>query len=294
MTGGTSFLGAHIVKQLSADGHELTLLARQPDSSPWLKELPQAKVIQGDLLDLSSWKHLLQGHDALIHNGLIWDEDPTELEMADVRASALLFEAAAKDGIDQIIYTSSAAVHRPWKSVMSEKVLLQPETTYGATKAATEAFLSALSHQLVFRFTIVRPGAVVGGPAYPGASFKCDARLSAMARQAKSSEPIALQPRDARQFVGASDLARVYKAVLDKGCSNQTFITVDLRHTLWLEIAEQLVKLTGSRSLINCEGPDAFAWRLDVSLLETELGITLDSRGDMAQALAHLAQASHS
>lgn len=290
VTGGTSFLGAHIVKRLLSSGMSLTLLVRTPESHPWLYETPCLKIVQGSLTDVEAWADCLQGHDRLIHNALLWDDEPTELQMQDVRASALLFEGAGRAGIKQVIYTSSAAVHRPWSESMSEEDRLQPETTYGATKAANEAFLSALGHQHGFKWTILRPGAVVGAPAFSTASFRIDARIKAMSELAVQGKEIRIQQKDARQFVGAANLAQVYEAALAQGSGNQTYVTVDPDMTQWEGIARRLVSLCQSNSRVILEGPPALTRRFDVTKLRNDLGMTLDSRNEMEHALAWLAQ----
>lgn len=290
MTGGTSFLGAHIVKRLANEGNDLTLLVRAPGEHPWLNGLAGIETCHGSLLQIEDWNDALKGQDCLIHNALLWDEEPTELQMQDVRASALLFEAAAKTGIEQIIYTSSAAVHRPWTSLMSEEDRLQPETTYGATKAANEAFLSALSHQHGFRYTILRPGAIVGAPAFPGSAFRIDSKIKEMAKLAASHQPIRIQQGDARQFVGAADLADVYSALVRHGCRNQTYVTVDQGMTQWEGIARRLAALLGSESEVILDSPPVSERRFNVSRLKSELGFSLDSRVELDLALQFLAQ----
>lgn len=293
MTGGTSFLGAHIVKRLLSSGMNLTLLVRDPGSHPWLSELPSLKIVQGSLTDIEGWADRLEGHDCLIHNALLWDDEPTELQMGDVRASALLFEAAGRAGTKQVVYTSSAAVHRPWTALMTEGDSLQPETTYGATKTANEAFLSALGHQHGFKWTVLRPGAIVGAPAFPSASFWIDARIRAMSELATCGKEIKIQQDDARQFVGAANLARVYEAVLSQGSRNRIYVTVDSAMTQWEGIARRLVSLLRSESQIILEDPPAPTRRFDMTRLRDELEVTLDSSSEMEQALAWLTQ-SHS
>ncbi len=290
VTGGTSFLGAHVVKRLKGPDYDLTLLVKDPKAHSWLADLPSIQVCQGSLYNIEAWKESLKGHDCVIHNALLWDNEPTELEMQDVRASALLFEAAGKAGIGQIIYTSSAAVHRPWSSLMSEEDRIQPETTYGATKAANEAFLSALSHQHGFHYTILRPGAIVGGPAFPGASFRIDRRIREMAEMAAVGQEIRIQQGDARQFVGAADLAGVYRSLLQQGSSNRVYVTVAPFMTQWEVIARRLVALLRSKSEVILDDPPADERRFDVSRLKSDLGISLDARHELDQALVWLAQ----
>ena len=51
VTGGTGFLGRHLVQTLCRAGYTLRILTRTPDRHPWLRDLPRVEVIAGDLRD---------------------------------------------------------------------------------------------------------------------------------------------------------------------------------------------------------------------------------------------------
>ena len=111
-----------------------------------------------------------------------------------------------------------------------------------------------------------------------------------MSELAVQGKEIRIQQKGARQFVGAANLAQVYEAVLAQGSGNQTYVTVDPDMTQWEGIARRLVSLCQSNSRVILEGPPALTRRFDVTKLRNDLGMTLDSRNEMEQALAWLAQ----
>ena len=66
LTGGTGFLGRHVIREFANQGWNVRILAR---SQPELPELADVgiELTLGDLSDLSALKALSKGADALIH-----------------------------------------------------------------------------------------------------------------------------------------------------------------------------------------------------------------------------------
>jgi AraC-like DNA-binding protein len=177
LTGGTGFFGLHLLRALSAAGHAVTALAREASRVP---RLPGVTALVGDLCAPQAWRAHLGGHQACVHNGLVWGAPEDDLELYDVRASAQLFAAAADAGVARAIYTSSTAVHRPWSGTMSASDAPRGVDLYGAAKLSGEAHLWAACAGSTMRGTVVRPGPIVDAPATPGAALKLDRRIRAL------------------------------------------------------------------------------------------------------------------
>ncbi len=290
VTGGMGFVGSHIVLELLARGDQLTILARAPEKIPAFREMPDVTIVQGGMEDAETLCAALPGHQACIHNALIWDEEPTELQLKDVRASANLFKTAAEAGIEHLIYTSSTAVHRPFQPVMSEESRIAPNNYYGATKAATESFLSAFSHQTNMRCNIIRPGPAVGKPAVQGAPFKGDRRFTEVVRAALKGEDIHVVKNEARQFIGVADLARLYTAVLHSDANRQTYLGVAQNSVTWEQIAAQTIELAraSSRVILDDRGHNEIPFRFDVGKIEQDFGLAFDCEPAIRDHLEHL------
>lgn len=252
ITGGSGYLGAHLVQRLAEEGHALSVLTR---SEARARELaPYARVHLGALQDVDAIEGWLRGHDALIHNAIVWDDAPEgarpELELEDTRLAIKLFEAAAKAGIPRVLMTSSVAVHRPFARAMDESSALHPVDTYGAIKASNELFLSALAAMHGMTHHIVRVAPVIGPPAYEGAAFKCDPRFVGFFERAARGEDIVVQRDDGRQFIGARDVARTYAALLHTEHARGTWICASQSMTTWASIAEGIVHRMRSTSRV--------------------------------------------
>jgi len=233
------------------------------------------------------WVASLKGHDACIHAALIWDVLPTELELKDTRATVNLMQAASEFGVKSFLYTSSTAVHRPFQPCMAETDRVAPSDYYGATKAAAEAFVSAFAYQTSMRCNVIRPGPTVGVPVVPGAAVSADRRLLEIVRQAAAGEDIQV-PTGNRQFSGASDLAKLFSAILHSESNHEVFVGVDPYATPWKTIAVEAVGLVGSASRILANDSVETPLLFNVSKIQRHFGFRFDSRQAMTGHLSHL------
>ena len=252
ITGASGYLGAHLVRKLAEEGHALTVLTRSESRAQELAAY--ARVQRGALEDVDALEGWLRGCDALIHNALVWGEAEAgaypELELEDTRLTIKLVDAAGKAGIGRVGMTSSVAVHRPFVRAMDEDCALSPVDTYGAIKASNELFLSALATMHGMTHHSVRVAPVLGPPAYPGAAFRCDPRFTEFVQKAARGEDIAVKRGDARQFVGASDVALAYAELLHTDHESGAWICASRAMTMWASVAESIVRRVGSTSRV--------------------------------------------
>ena len=111
VTGATGFLGSHVARVLAEQGAELRLLVRPNSNLRNLEGLNADRVI-GDLRDPASVEKSLSGCHALFHVAAdyrLWVRDPDEMYRANVEGTRSLLEAARKQGVRRIVYTSSVA-----------------------------------------------------------------------------------------------------------------------------------------------------------------------------------------
>jgi len=261
-------------------GDEVTILTRNPDRFLEFAKRPGISIVRGDLEDPASYRNALTGHGACIHLALIWDAEPTELQLKDTRAAIALFEAASNAGVGHLIYTSSTAVHRPLKPSMNEELRIETNDYYGATKAAAELFLSAFSHQTGIRCSTIRPGATIGNPAFAGAPYTVYRQLKEMVRAAIRDEDIFVIRNDGKQFIAVGDLAKVYSAVLRSTSNRETYLVVSEDYTRWLDVARELVTLAKSKSRIVIEesSSDQQPCVFDAGKIERDFGLKFHSQ----------------
>jgi UDP-glucose 4-epimerase len=293
ITGGTGYIGSSIVVELANAGHEVTILARNPSKSPELAGMRGVSFVHGSLDDLDLIRTSLKGHEACIHNAIYWEEEPTELELKDTRASVAIFEAAGKAGLEQIIYTSSVSVNRPFKSGANEDVRIQPKDFYGATKACSEMFLSAFSYEYPMRCNTVRPGPTIGVPVASGVEVKCHSRFKDYLSAARAGADIRVAKGDGRQFVGVRQLGQLYRAVLESGRNRETYLGIAGDFITWEAVANLTVAIVGAESKVILEELQDFELepRLDVSKISRDFGFGFEAGPLLEAHIRHLAEA---
>lgn len=294
VTGGTGYIGAHLVRELLAREHEVTVLSREParleTSLGALAPGGRLRVTAGELRQGVD-PHALGGHDACVHAAIVWDDISPTPDVDEVAASRGLFEAAARAHIPRMVFVSSVAVHRPFARRMSELDRIAPADEYGRAKAASEAALAELAAETGVQARVVRPGPTVGAPALPGARFRSDRRIAELVRFARAGADLHVTRGEARQLTPVDGLARTIRLLVEAESAPDLVVCVAREATSWESIARLAIEKTGSASdLVVAAGSDEPAPRFDTARLEHLLGGPLDA----SQALdAHLDALAH-
>ena len=111
VTGATGFLGSHVARVLAEQGSDLRLLVRSTSDLRNLEGL-NADRVAGDLRDPASIEKALSGCDVVFHVAAdyrLWVRDPAEMYRSNVEGTRSLLEAARKQGVRRVVYTSSVA-----------------------------------------------------------------------------------------------------------------------------------------------------------------------------------------
>src|SRR5580693_10437162 len=120
VTGATGFLGSHVARVLSDQGADLRLLVRPTSNLKNLEGLgsgtgsgnTRAETATGDLRDQASLEKAMAGCEVVFHVAAdyrLWVRDPAEMYRSNVEGTRSVLEAARKQGVRRVIYTSSVA-----------------------------------------------------------------------------------------------------------------------------------------------------------------------------------------
>jgi dihydroflavonol-4-reductase len=111
VTGATGFLGSHVARVLCEQGAGLRLLVRATSNLKNVQGL-KAETVTGDLRDPASLEKAMGGCDTVFHVAAdyrLWVRDPQEMYRSNVEGTRALLEAARKNGVRRVVYTSSVA-----------------------------------------------------------------------------------------------------------------------------------------------------------------------------------------
>jgi dihydroflavonol-4-reductase len=111
VTGATGFVGSHVARVLAEQGANLRLLVRPGSDTRNLDGLKAERVI-GDLREPESLEKAMSGCDVVFHVAAdyrLWVRDPGQMYKANVEGTRAILNAARKNGVRRVVYTSSVA-----------------------------------------------------------------------------------------------------------------------------------------------------------------------------------------
>ena len=197
ITGGTGFVGSHLIEIALAAGHRVKALTRR-DQAP----LDNLDWIAGDLSSRDALEQLVDHADAVIHvAGTINAPHSEAFEKGNVQGTLAMLAAATAGGVQRFVQVSSLAAREPKLSL------------YGASKCRAEDLVMSSG----LDWAIVRPPAVYG----PG-----DKETLELFRMAKLGLML-MPPKGRISVIHADDLARLLLALAAPAAPTSCLIEAD-------------------------------------------------------------------
>lgn len=157
--GGAGFIGSHIVDQLLQAGVQEVVVydnffrGRMDNLRSALQD-PRCSVFPdgGDILHIDILNKAMDGMDGVFHTAAVWllqcHEYPRTAFEVNVTGTYNVIEAALKNKIERVVYSSSASVYGDAMELpMTEAHPYNNFTFYGATKIANEHFFKSLGYR---------------------------------------------------------------------------------------------------------------------------------------------------
>lgn len=138
VTGGTGFVGAHVVRALLSRGRRVRCLVRASSRRSNLDGLP-VEVVTGDVRDAESLSRAMDGVGVVYHCAAdyrLYARDPRELRESNVAGTENVLGAAARAGVARIVHTSSVGALGLTSdgSAATEETPVSPGSLIGAYK----------------------------------------------------------------------------------------------------------------------------------------------------------------
>ena len=232
VTGGSGFLGSHVVDALSAAGHEVTIF--DIHKSPYLR--PDQKMIVGDILDLACLDKIVDNQDVVYHFAGIADIDecatrPVDTAKYNILGTVQFLEACRRAGIKRFVFASSAYVYSDSGSF------------YAASKQACESFIENFSELYGLKYTCLRYGSLYGK--------RSDERNSIyrLIKQAVQNGKIVYRGtgEEIREFIHVQDAAQISVAILRPEFENQRIILTGLEKMRYIDLLEMIREMLGNK-----------------------------------------------
>ena len=224
VTGGTGFIGPHVVQRLVDDGHTVRVLEHTAGSSAGL---PSQDAVEGSMTDPESLRRAVEGQEAVVHLVAILSGKPSDFERVMARGTRDLLGAAREAGVGRFVLMSALGTDEETKDLVPY---------YGAKwQMEQDVKASGLEH-VIFRpsFVFGREGGALG-------QFKRIARLAPVT-------PIVGPGTQRIQPIWVEDVAAYFAEGLGRPeAANRTFELGGPDIVTWNEFWERLKRAQGSR-----------------------------------------------
>lgn len=245
VTGGTGFIGAHLLRLLLQQGYTVVALVRPNSNLDNLRGLA-VEIVTGDLNHVNLWQQM-QGCQYLFHIAAhysLWQADREQLYLHNVEGTRNVLASAQRAGIERTVYTSSVAaigagasgkvVDETYQSPVEKLVGDYKKSKFLAEQVAMQA--ANQGQEIV----VVNPSSPIG-PLDIKPTPTGDIILRFLRRQMPFYMDTGLN------FIDVRDVAWGHLLALQKGKSGDRYILGYQNLTL-KELLEQLAQLTGLKA----------------------------------------------
>jgi len=282
VTGGAGFIGANLLSHLGRRHPDWELVALDDLSSGFHSNLtacPQARLLEGSILDENVLEAAFDGADAVVHLAARPSvprsiADPVTAHEVNATGTMRVLEAARRAGGPHVIVASSSSVYGANPTLPKvETLATRPISPYAASKLATESYTLAWGHSyglpvLAFRFFNVFGPLQAAGHAYAAAipTF-IDAAL------AERSIPLHGSGQQSRDFTFVGTVAEVIGRAIDSRITSPEPVNLAFGSNITLlEVIKEIEAILGRSVAVDHLPPragDVMHSQADNSLLRS-------------------------
>ncbi len=271
VTGGSGFIGSHVVDKLRDKGVKVRIY---DGIMPTYRD--DIEYYQGSILDMAALGFAMSGIDVVMHLVAVADvkdvlADPHYSEAINVRGTINVLEAARNSKVRRVIYGSTTWVYSEAEldNVDETTPLHAPSHFYTATKLAGEYYCQSYSKLYDLDVTILRYGIPYGPRARDGAV------IPIFVKKALNGETLTIAGDgfQFRKFVYVEDLAEGNVLALQSLAKNKIYNLDGNERITIKEIAETIQKIVGDVKIEYVQGrPGDFSGKeVSSDLAEGEL-----------------------
>lgn len=167
ITGGTGFIGRHLMRRMAQTGHTIYCLARKTSDTKELRALG-AHIIMGDVNDKASLNQGMRGCDWVFNLANVyswWEPDKTIYRKVNVEGTRNVMECALEAGVSKVVHVSTIGIWgKPNESPITEETQAAPIrfSDYTQTKYEGDQLAWQLYRDKGLPLVVVYPCAVMG------------------------------------------------------------------------------------------------------------------------------------
>jgi UDP-glucose 4-epimerase len=253
VTGGSGFIGSHVVDKLADAGFEPRIYDLRP--SPH-HEPGSVDTVVGDLFDGKALRAAMEDCDAVVHLAAYADvgivaEQPVDAEECNSRGTLAVLEAARATGT-RVVYGSTIWIYgASGEGVIDEDSPIGlPDHLYTASKLAGEMYCTSYAELYDVPCVILRFGIPYGPRARPSAV------IPIFVSKALAGEPLTIagDGQQTRRFIYVEDLAEGIVAGLEAGADGRVYNLAGDETVTIRELADTVSELVGDTEIVHTPG----------------------------------------
>jgi len=249
VTGGAGFIGSHVARALTLQGHEALILDNLSTGNEENVSAAGKNVqfVHGDVTDEATVEKCVRGVSGVFHLAAFISvpasmENPAECERINTGGTINVLEAARKAGVDRVVLSSSAAVYGDAPGLPKRETdSPQPMSPYAMSKLSGEWYLRIYASAYGMKTVSLRYFNVFGPRQDPSSQY-APVIPNFIHRLLEGKRPVIFgDGRQTRDFVFVHDVARANVLAMESEHAAGDVINIGLgRETSVLDLALML------------------------------------------------------
>jgi UDP-glucose 4-epimerase len=247
VTGGSGFIGSHVVDRLVAEGATVRVFDNRIREENLTDALPSGRVetVEGDVTDTASVRAAAEGMAGIFHMAVLplgpCSEDPRRCVEVNVDGTLNVLEAARDAGVRKLVFSSASSVYGDTNETMDESHPLGARTMYGGSKIAGEYLVRAFHDLSGLQYVILRYMNVYGPRQEGGLVIN-------VLRRIRSGEPPTIMGDGSASFdfVHVADVAGANVRAMASDVTEGAFNVGGGNEVSVRQIVDKLLAATGS------------------------------------------------
>ncbi len=264
--GGAGYIGSHVARHFLDNGHNVTVFDNL-STGQLVNIFPDEEFVKGDIMNPAELDDVMAGgYDLIIHLAAFKAAGesmiaPEKYSVNNISGTINILNSAVKAGIQNIVFSSSAAVYgEPVYLPIDEKHPTEPANYYGFTKLEIERFLNWYDKLKNLKFAALRY--------FNAAGYDAEKRIKGLERNPANLIPIIMEAASGirkklsifgndyptpdgtciRDYIHVTDLATAHLAAAEYLIKNRKSLTVNLGTGVGIsvqEMADKAKEITG-------------------------------------------------